>query len=73
MNSGYETPDACQSLGYIEIGVKPGMVLISFSREALAAFLVEVDRAMPLGTQQLEGPDGERCTSAVSARRGSPG
>ncbi len=31
-SSGYETPDSAQSRGYIEIGVKPGIVLTSFTR-----------------------------------------
>ena len=33
MRSGYASPDASQSFGYIEIGVNPGMVLTSLTRK----------------------------------------
>ena len=72
-SAAYGTPETSQSCGYIEIGVKPGIVLSSFTRNDAVGAQEEVDPRHRLAPARLERAHRERAHLGglgVGQRRG---
>src|SRR5262249_37734364 len=60
-------PLASHILGYIEIAVKPGMVLISFTSSSPSSRRKKSTRAIPLASSTWNARTAKRCTRSMSA------
>ena len=65
----YGTPDASHSFGYIEIGVKPGIVFDLVHDERAVVAEEAVDPRHRLAPARLEHPHGQRPHLVGLARR----
>ena len=70
-SSGYGTPAAAHIRGYIDDGVKPGIVLISLMTSRPSVQHEEVDPGKSLAADRVERRDRESLDRALSARAGS--